>query len=75
MKPTSPKRKRGRPRVYDEPRMGFLIRLPLDLHRQLLTHAAALGRPLNEILVEVVTKWWARQSRRARIERLTKNRE
>lgn len=47
----------------------FSLRLPVDLHRELRHHAVDDGRPLNEILVEVIAQWWESEKTRRRSKR------
>ncbi|MDB4930712.1 MAG: hypothetical protein JWM10_3196 [Myxococcaceae bacterium] len=39
----------------------FLLRLPMELHRQLRHHALDAGSSLQDVLVEVIEGWWSEQ--------------
>lgn len=51
------KRRRGRPRKLTD-HQTFPLRLPRELHRQLRHHAIDAGSSLNDILVDVIERWW-----------------
>ena len=50
------KKKVGRPSKPS--RQPFFLRLDPALHKALRHYALDQGRPLNDILVEVINAWW-----------------
>ena len=71
--PDPPRKRKGRP-----PKLGdhqlFSLRLPTDLHRALKTYAFVSGKSFNDVLVEVLKDWWARQPEHDHIEALVRMR-
>ncbi|MBN8614549.1 MAG: toxin-antitoxin system HicB family antitoxin [Deltaproteobacteria bacterium] len=67
-KPKSPRNaapKRGRPRKHARGSLTpLLVRLPKPLHAQLRRVAAAEGRSINDIVIDLISRWSDR--RRAR---------
>ncbi|MEL6546307.1 MAG: toxin-antitoxin system HicB family antitoxin [Myxococcota bacterium] len=62
-------KKRGRPKTIEDQK-PFVLRLPPDLHRMLRTYAANQGTSMNQIVVEVLQQWWAKNPERRAFERL-----
>lgn len=58
-------RGRGRPRKLED-HVLFSLRLPSDLHTELRKFAFDEKRSLNDILGEVVEKWWDKRRRDGR---------
>lgn len=57
--------KRGRPRKHPRGSLTpLLIRLPKTLHAQLRRLATDEGRSLNDILTEVISRWYERREAR-----------
>lgn len=55
-----PKRPRGRPRKLGSHR-AFTLRLPSELHGELLALARSEGRSLNDLLVQIAQEWLAKR--------------
>jgi hypothetical protein len=57
-------KKMGRPAKLTDHR-PFTLRLPTDLHRQLRHLTVDQGVSLNDLLVQIIVEWWAKQPQRA----------
>jgi hypothetical protein len=57
-------RPRGRPRKGGEKQV-FALRLPVELHRGLRHLGFDERKSINDLIVEVLEKWWAKHPRRA----------
>jgi hypothetical protein len=55
-----------------DPRQRFMIKLPPDLHRELMAYAGIRGEALSDLIVRVMASWWEAQPERAEISTLTR---
>jgi hypothetical protein len=52
------------------PRTKFMLRMPPQLHRELLAYSGVKNEPLSDIIVEVLEAWWKDQPERKAIAKL-----
>lgn len=65
-------RGRKRKRASEQP---YTLRLPSELHRELMVYKTLHRRPLNDMLLELIELWWTRQAARRDVIALIKKTE